>query len=235
MAQDVAHINYYRGVASFQDCQFHGGQILDTFSTVSLTNCLLERVNVQLEQGDDPNFATFQNNLIFGGTFYFGPWTSTSSVIKDNFFDTTNVNVNLTGLGYSGGYNAFSSTNRIFPTKTTDLLLTNATFIYQTGPLGSFYQPTNSALINAGSVTNAALVGLFHHTTQTNQICEANSALDIAFHYVAVDANGNPIDSDSDGVANYAADNNGNGVLDFGEIPFGITIENPANGAVVSK
>jgi hypothetical protein len=64
-------------------------------------------------------------------------------------------------------------------------------------------------------------------------VLEANTIVDIGYHYVAVDANGNPIDTTGSGVPDYMADQNGNGVLDPGEIPFGITIETPINGSTI--
>ena len=72
-------------------------------------------------------------------------------------------------------------------------------------------------MINKGSVTNAALAGFYHYTTQTSQAKEANTVLDIGFHYVAVDGNGNPLDYDSDGLSDYFEDRNGNGSVDTGE------------------
>jgi Regulator of chromosome condensation (RCC1) repeat/Bacterial TSP3 repeat len=77
--------------------------------------------------------------------------------------------------------------------------------------------PANSALINAGSTT-ADLVGLYHFTTQTNQMKETNSPVDIGYHYVAVDGNGNPVDTDGDGIPDYIEDANGNGSYDAGDL-----------------
>jgi len=89
-------------------------------------------------------------------------------------------------------------------------------FLYQTAALGSYFQPTNSVLINAGS-RNATNAGLYHFCTTTNQWKETNSIVDIGLHYVAVDANGNPVDSDQDGIPDYLEDFNSNGVVDSGE------------------
>ena len=98
--------------------------------------------------------------------------------------------------------------------KTHDILLTQA-IAYQSGPLGSFYQPTNSPLINKGSCT-ADLAGLYHYTVTTNrvnglEIKETNSVVDIGLHYVAVDGSGNAIDSDAAGAPDYLENARGDG------------------------
>jgi hypothetical protein len=71
-------------------------------------------------------------------------------------------------------------------------------------------------------------IGLYHFTTQTNQVKEANSIVDIGYHYVAVDAYGNPIDTDGDGIPDYLEDTNGNGVFDSGDL--GDWLVSPYNG-----
>lgn len=83
--------------------------------------------------------------------------------------------------------------------------------------LGDYYLPADSPLIDAGSVTNAGLAGLYHYTTQTDQSRELTTPLDLSFHYVAVDGTGKPMDTDSDGFADYVEDANGNGIVDSGE------------------
>ena len=119
------------------------------------------------------------------------------------------------------------ATNRLWPTSAFDIV-TNATLAYQTGPLGAFYQPTNSPLINKGS-TNANLLGLYHYTVLTNlvnglEIKETNSIVDIGYHYVAADAYGNPFDTNSNGIPDCVEDANGNGLWDNGETPWTLAI-----------
>jgi hypothetical protein len=82
-------------------------------------------------------------------------------------------------------------------------------YAWQSSWLGNFYEPTNSPLIDHGSTT-ADQFGLYHFTTQTNQVKETNSVVDIGYHYVALDTYGNPIDTDGDGVPDYLEDSNGN-------------------------
>jgi len=61
-------------------------------------------------------------------------------------------------------------------------------------------------------------VGLYHFTTQTNQVKETNSVVDIGYHYVAVDGNNVPLDNDSDGLPDYLEDSNGNGSYAAGDL-----------------
>ncbi len=113
-------------------------------------------------------------------------------------------------------YNAYiTSTNRLNPNGANDYVLSTP-LVYQTGPLGTFYQTNTSPLLDVGSTT-ADFAGLFHYTTQISEYTEDYSQVDIGYHYVAVDGNGNPIDSDYDGIPDYLEDANGNGLIDSGE------------------
>jgi hypothetical protein len=104
-------------------------------------------------------------------------------------------------------------------------------------------------LIDAGSTT-ADQFGLYHFTTQpdlqwnyelseSTQLPETNSIVDIGYHYVAADAYGNPIDTNGDGIPDYIEDANGNGVIDSGEISWNLSgdpglrvfITRPRNGS----
>jgi len=136
--------------------------------------------------------------------------------IKDNVFD--NDTITEDGVNYSlyiqNSYNGYVNTSVLAGSGGHDKSISS--FAYATGALGPWYQSSTN-MIDQGSVTNAALAGLYHYTTQTSQIKEANTALDIGLHYVAVDGNGNPLDYDGDGLPDYFEDRNGNGVTDTGE------------------
>jgi alpha-tubulin suppressor-like RCC1 family protein len=100
------------------------------------------------------------------------------------------------------------------------VITTNAAAIFQAGPLGSYYLvPGQTNLINAGSLS-AADAGLYHFTTATNQLPETNSTVDLGWHYLAVNTSTNAVDTDGDGLPDYAEDANGNGQFDTGETDF---------------
>ena len=157
----------------------------------------------------------------------------TNALVKDNLFDQTAIPTNTSiYITYNGGYNAYgTNTGRLLPLFATDQILTSA-LAYQTGPLGNYYYPTNGPsggltnLFNTGS-TWATNVGLYHYTTTTNQVVEGSTMLDIGYHYVAVDANGNPLDTDGDGMPDYLEDTNGDGVYDAGDLSNWLVYNSP--------
>ncbi len=237
-AQDAPHLNGTNGMCnpiSLQECQFYGGTLVSTYPTINLTNCLFQRVNASLWSADT-NVPSVRNNLFWRGTFNFAP-NVTNALVKDNLFDQTSISNNTgTTATYNGGFNAFvTNYNRLQPTFINDVILTNS-LAYLSSWLGNYYQPTNSPLINAGS-TNANLVGMYHYTVTTNQVIESNNIVSIGYHYVAVGTNGIPLSTPGDGIPDYLADANGNGLVDPGEISwtnytslYGLTF---ANGLLV--
>jgi len=139
---------------------------------------------------------------------------SNSWVAQNNLFDTMD-SVTDSGSPVQNSYNAYYSTTYGLSGGYSNMSLGSLSF--QTGPLGKYYQPTNSPLINTGS-TNASLLGFYHFTTTTNQVKETNSFIDIGPHFVAVDGTGQPVDTDADGLADYVEDLNGDGVFGAGEV-----------------
>lgn len=201
------------GILNFQDCQFHGGNIYVVDPTMSLTNCLLERVPAQIWSSDG-NLPVIRNNLFYGGSFDFYP-SVTNAIVQNNVFYQTSIPEDLTGYGYVGGFNAFlTNCDRMLPTNSTDRVLTNITF--QTGPLGYYYQSTNSPLFHKGS-TSATNVGLYHYTVLTNQVPEGTNIVSMGYHYVALGTNGLPLSTSGDGIGDYLKDSNGNGIYDAGD------------------
>lgn len=194
-------------------------------SVLGVTNNLFERVTSSFKNGSQ---ISLYNNLIRYGTNSTYNTGANNWLFKDNVFD--NSWIIDTGNAVSAGYNAYINmgTNRFYPTNASDKVLTSLTYL--SGALGSNYQQTSSALMNAGSRA-ADAAGLYHYTTVTTQVKETNSTVDIGFHYVAV-TNGSPIDTDGDGLPDYLEDRNGNGTFDSGETSWtdpspSVTITNP--------
>ena len=200
---------------SVRNSEFWSGQnnLTGTTNTTStLVNNLFYRSSITAAATNLTSVLAFTNNMVFGTTItLLQPSNSVWSAYNNDFDSCVITNSTLTN-----GYNAYlNNSGRLNPTNAHDVVQ-GTTLSYQTGPLGTFYQPTNSPLINSGN-TNASLLGLYHFTTLTNEVKETNSIVDIGYHYVAVDTNGIPDDTDGDGLADYFEDANGDGSYDTGD------------------
>jgi RHS repeat-associated protein len=209
-----------------QNSEFWSANIGAYWVYLNFTNCLFDRSAFVL-LGSNPAICGMRNCTMHGGSVTLEEYGQTWPVwIEECAFDGTSLSVEdnsggNTNLTYCD-FNAFvTSSNRLPMLGTHDVIVTN--FNWQRSWFGNFYLPTNSPLINAGSTT-ADKFGLYHFTTQTNQVPETNSVVDIAYHYVATDANGNPLDSNGDGVPNYIEDANGDGLVDDGETNWALAI-----------
>jgi hypothetical protein len=209
-----------------EDCEFYNGENNfsgHTNSVAILNNNLFHRSQFTATgsgTGGSQSSLSLSNNLFFGILPSGNPWgfemtqpSGTAWNAFNNAFDTMKLRSSCTS---TNGYNAYiTSSNRFTPTNINDIVLSSA-FAWQSGPLGDFYHPTNSVLIDEGDV-GADVQGLYHFTTLTNQTKETTSTVDIGYHYVAVDSNGKPLDYDTDGVPDYLEDGNGNGIVNSGE------------------
>jgi hypothetical protein len=212
-----------------QDCELWSGGVNfggNTNTVTTLRNNLFDRTAFSAF-APVPVYLYLTNNLFFGTTifFYNEAGATNNWQAYNNAFDSCGIDNSqgMYGLPFGqvpNGYNAYLNCTNTFssgylaelsPTNASDFV-TNATMAYQTGPLGSFYQPTNSHLINIGS-TNANLVGMYHFTVTTNEAIEATNTVSIGYHYVATDTNGNPLDTYWLGIPDYLADSGGNGAL----------------------
>jgi len=208
----IAH-SQLRGVyVSFGDSSAAG-------TVVAWTNNLLERPNLTWTQQDAFNSFTLYlyDNLFHGGSVTFATANNTTAwTAKDNLFDcdsvtkTGNATVTFSNNGYRSGLISLGGSNN----------KTGLVPDYQIGPLGNFYYPTSGTnlftLIDAGS-RNATNAGLYHFTVRVDQTKETSSIVDIGYHYVALDGNSQPLDSDLDGFPDYLEDRNGNGTVNSGE------------------
>jgi RHS repeat-associated protein len=223
-----------------RDCEFgemYGYELITSYTnTYALfANNLFQRTRVNATGGSGSQLV-FSNNLFWGSSnVTFRGGIGGNVQVHNNAFDSS-VMSSLPGFGavLSNNFNAYLNCTGSVPLTNAgpSNVISSSALVYQSGALGSFYQQTNSPLLNMGS-TNANLVALYHYTTTTNQLKETNSVVDIGYHYVAVDNNGNPLDSDGDGTADYAEDINGNGSNDAGETLWNLAIlSHPQSQAV---
>jgi len=201
--------------------------------TLKLANCELYACGADVCSASAPTSRLFQNNLfvepslvmVSGGgqiiahnNLFVGG--NNSYVEIDSGGSSVCINQNNAFDGVASylegtiGHNAYLNGAGIDSDIQASDIIANIT--WQSGPLGDYYQTNNSPLIDQGSAT-ADQLGLYHFTTQTNQVKEANSTVDIGYHYVAVDVYGMPDNVDGDGTPDYLEDANGNGLVDNGE------------------
>jgi sugar lactone lactonase YvrE len=245
------------GVGSFSDCEFYGNGITSYRPSLYFTNCLFSRVFTAFWDQMDAANLTFQNCTFYEGVLAMAraSWQSPSFwTVRNSAFDGTafawSDNFNGDAAHTAFDYNTYNSANTNWQTYPYpyppnygtlevvgphDVIVTNG-YNWQSSWLGNFYLPTNSQLIDMGN-TNANLLGLYHFTTQTNQVKETNSIVDIGYHYVALNpqlSTLSPVDTDGDGIPDYLEDSNGNGLVDNGETPWGIAIlTQPQSQAVI--
>jgi hypothetical protein len=176
-----------------KNCELYGpnagvqGYSADTNITYQFINNLFELPSVYFYSwfGVGPTFE-MRNNLFVRASVTLYDETEPIWVAKDNAFDggDTFIYGDISHNAYLNGCDVWSDT------QSSDIFATN--LLWASGPLGNYYLPTNSPLINRGSTT-ADQRGLFHFTTQVDEIKEATTRVDIGYHYVATACN--PIDT----------------------------------------
>jgi hypothetical protein len=193
--------------------EFDSGGIGTYWDNLFCTNCLFYQTGVGTGGGSAWQYW-LRNCTMHGGSLTLAksgnPWPVW---IEECAFDGTTISVDDNSGGNTNitycAYNAYlNGANRLPQPSSHDVIVTN--FNWQSSWFGNFYLPPNSQLIDHGSTT-ADKFGLYQFTTQTNQMKETNSIVDIGYHFVATDTYGNPMDSNGDGIPDYLEDTNGNG------------------------
>jgi len=229
---------------TFQDCQFYGGTIYTVSPTVLITNCLFQRVYVNLD--DDDSYISVSNslynNLFWQGSFNLNHNIGDGNTItfRDNLFDQMPIasDYDYPLIVDVCSNNAYVTTNfgMLLPSNDDAILADSPA--YEAGFLGQYYYPTDfTNLIHQGSRSSSA-AALYQYTVTTNNAIEGTNIVSIGFHYVATDAYGVPLDSNGDGIPNYLEDYNGNGLADPGETnwlapPLIVRITQPANNSKI--
>jgi hypothetical protein len=190
--------------------EFWGGSLRGWYTSYSFTNCLLYRIDEIGSQAANSSLV-MQNSTLKGGSLL----PLYAVVVLSSAFDGTSCDVE-SNSSYCD-FNAFlAGDSRLIVHGPHDVIVTNS-YNWQSSWFGNFYLPPGSPLIDAGNTT-ADQICLYHFTTQTNQVPEGNSIVDIGYHYVATDQDGNPLDTNGDGIADYLEDANGNGIFDAGDL-----------------
>jgi len=197
---------------SANGCEFYNLEFAGYGIWSCLTNCLWDRSYLCIQSAGGSEMM-LNNCTVHGGILQDAHWGSWPVGITNCAFDGTAFSLD-TGYTYCD-YNAFVTNQPVLPVPATNNLCV-INFNWQYGTLGTYYLPSNSPLVDHGS-TNASLLGLYHFTTQTNQLIEGSSTIDIGYHYVATDQYGVPLDYNLDGVPDYLEDANGDGITDNGE------------------
>jgi hypothetical protein len=215
---DVRHCQFYH--VSLQLDQAPTNEV----TRASLVNNLFVRAPILQDfLSGDYGGVDFQANTLHGG-YPYGLYVESYGApadrwrVQDNLFHESAVFMWNADHSYNAyATNAYAGANTYTEPALTTNDLTLASFAFDTGALGGYYLPTNSPLLNAGSLPNAASVGLYHFTTQTNQTKEGATRLDLGYHHVAV-TNGLPVDTDNDGLPDYQdEDADGDGLPDAWE------------------
>ena len=225
----------FTGTITLQDCQVTGmdwyvhNQSGWSYSpNVVFHNNVLERCTLKLSQGYEglPGYLglTWRNNLMRSGalTLWYTNATYGAWELNDNLYDGVSFTLTPTnGVGMPAGYNGFIGATGPSGWSNNKNSLSRD---FVAGPLGEYYYPPSggapslASLINADTTRTPGSVGLYHYTTvATAGSKETTTVLDIGFHYVGVNAVGQPLDTDGDGLPDYLEDRNGNGSAGTGE------------------
>ena len=189
------------GNLTVQHCEIWGGTNnlgnSTVPSTMSFMNNLFFRSDTVISNASTTCGISITNNLFYNS--YLSVVKPAGGAFYNNDLDGCTITTNSI---ITNGFNAFINSTFTL-TGTSNIVSTNA-IGYQPGPLGTFYQPTNSPLIKMGNVPANQLC-LTHFTVFTNQTVESNSIVTIGYHYVAVGTNGNPL-ADTNGIPFYIED-----------------------------
>jgi hypothetical protein len=222
------------GIYRFRDCQFAGGELaLDTLGVgtsgmvLNLENCLLEGVKCSFADHEDPVLLAVRHCTFEHGEAWFRPGRPGAFLVRDTFFDATRITASA---GVDHDYNAYVvGAPRLMPAAPHDVPSLAEAPAYARGPLGDRYLPPLSVLRDAGSQSDAARAGLYHHTTSAAEGSrEEHSRGDVGFHYVGC-TGGRPTDTDGDTLPDWLEDGNGNGSLDAGETQVTAADTDPAD------
>ena len=235
LAGDPGHYREYNALLKIaaQNSELWGSWAGGYWEYLNFTNCLFDRTRLGMI-GGNPAICGLRNCTFHAGDLTLYKYGQTWPVwIEECAFDGTTFSVDDNSGGNTNitycDFNAFLTNGQRLPMRGAHDVTNLLSFNWQSSWLGNYYLPANSPLIDHGSTT-ADQVGLYWFTTQTNQVAEGFSIVDIGYHYVAVDANGNPLQTLTNNAPDYLVDANGNGLPDWWEMFwFGTLAQSGAN------
>lgn len=165
------------GTIILRDSQFRGGK---TYLSQSVSNQYMAVTNLLVEDSGwtlypyTPTTFHMRNATFKSGKLDLYIVAGSTWSVKDSVFDYTTVT--NTGAGtLAHDYNGYLTNGlRFTPNGANDVVLATNTVNFQTGPLGAYYLPTNSAFIDKGSVRQRHQRGFrwlvaLHHPHEPNQ------------------------------------------------------------------
>jgi hypothetical protein len=226
-----------------RDCSFADSSITLRTSgltgySILLANNLFERCLVDINQDYYDDYVGYPVNFNMRNNL-FRYCTLTFYYYDSNFPFYANNNLFHSSTIWEGGpLSFFASQNGYFDTPSVlsgdyqDQTISTAD--YQIGIQGRYYYPNSGAnlfaMVNNGS-ESVANAGLYHYTVRTDH-AKDSGAVDIGYHFMAIGANGEPLDSDGDGIPDYLEDKNGNGIAESNESAWNYAM-NGAGGLAV--
>jgi hypothetical protein len=221
--------------------EFYSGNIGGYDISCYFTNCFMHRMSGGQDAGWPGNQYIVRNCTWIGGPLNFTPYQTRMPIsVRDCVFEGTTFGISGYGTGTNADYdyNAYTNGAPELPAGGSHNITNIVSFNWQSSWLGNYYLPPGSPLLNQGDVP-ASQLGLYHFTIQTNQVPEGTNTVSIGYHYVALDANGNPLDSNGDGIPDYLEDANGDGIYDAGDLGdwqglnLNVIITQPRNGSIL--
>ncbi|HTI70004.1 MAG TPA: hypothetical protein VMF06_08560 [Candidatus Limnocylindria bacterium] len=220
------------GNIRIRNCSFQGGLFLYNSAgpvsrTVAIENCIFERCRIAMLQfcyhqpvTPEQSFRV-SNCLFYYSSLNLAPTGGADWIFSDNILDHSGFVQGSSPIPNSH-HNAYVGMNNYLGPGlgTGDQIL--GSLAYASGTLGNYYLPASSPqLLNRGS-RFASDAGLFHYTSFASNLKEGgevvnesdafSKTVNIGPHYLSMSAGGKPVDSDSDGIADYIEDANGDGV-----------------------
>ena len=196
---------------------------------VAAANNLFHQCFMALYPVEGSSSWTFTDNIFDHVPFYsiYDQWFLNGPIGTNHH----NAYVGMSGVPNGGG--------RLIPAAPTTTDPNLPTLSYERGPLGKFYLPATATNLLAKGSRLAGAAGEYHFTSRTNSPKEATAQVSIGPHYLALVSGGAP-DSNTDGVPDFIADRNGNGVEEANEAPWlsantsPLSIVSPTAGSTVS-